>query len=81
MSCSCGGSCGGEGPGAIHGPPAWKQTTADSCQPNGSGGGPNGVGKGLQPGRAPRSMRGDAWPWWLWIVIALVGYRLLKGGL
>lgn len=76
MSCSCGGACGGGGHGGNGGPPpAWRQTQLDA--------GVEGQGGQLaQPGRAPgREASGHGFPWWVWLVIALVGYRLLKGGL
>jgi len=74
MSCSCGGGCGGSGPGAYHGPTSWRSTQVEP------GAGCKGAQLG-QPGRAPgRASSGHGFPWWIWILVALVGYRLLKGG-
>lgn len=70
MSCGCG--CNGAG---NQGPPSWTQTGPE----DGAGVGAGGAGQGLQPGRAPGGA-GGSWPLWVWIVVALVGFRLLKGG-
>jgi hypothetical protein len=60
--------------------PSWSQTTVDAGVTSCGGPGPLG-----QPGRAPASMVGCAScargaPWWLWLLVALVAWRLLKGG-
>jgi hypothetical protein len=74
MSCGCG--CGGSGAGIYNGsPPAWRSTGPEDGAGAGCAG-RNGVG---QPGRHPGGGRGRGLPWWIWIVVALVGYRLLKG--
>jgi len=79
MSYGCGGACGGAfgggGPGGA--PPAWRQTTVDEGVPRGGCGG--GAGAGGQPGRAPASMRDHSCPWWVWIVVAIAAWQVLKG--
>jgi hypothetical protein len=83
VSCACGGGCSGcssSWPSSppFSGTPQWRHV--ELLPPGGVP--PLGAPGSGQPDRAPAALvaADDGWPWWVWLLVALVGYQLLKGG-